>query len=283
MSEQEQKIDKLKEYFTQRGDVVMAFLFGSQAKGLSGNQSDWDIGVYVTPETTPFEWEETNREYAAEDLIWGDLTRILETDKVDLLILNRAPATIADTVLRGVPLTVKDWTLWLRFSRIVSGIAEEYREFVHSFYQVFERSRSLNPYDREDLERTLAFLGEQMQLYSVYREFTQSVFEGEPRKRNEIERWLENIMNAVIDCAKIVLGSRKRTIPSTYRETVRRVVHELKLPDEYAVKFEAWVQFRNVLAHEYLDIKWKRLEEFARTSQPYIGKLSESVRHFLEE
>ncbi|MBI3442992.1 MAG: nucleotidyltransferase domain-containing protein [Candidatus Sungbacteria bacterium] len=43
---QEEKINKLREYFEGRDDVVMAFLFGSQAKGYARPESDWDIGVF---------------------------------------------------------------------------------------------------------------------------------------------------------------------------------------------------------------------------------------------
>ena len=42
-------IKKLKTYFKNRDDVLMAFLFGSRAKGISAKRSDWDIGVYLKP------------------------------------------------------------------------------------------------------------------------------------------------------------------------------------------------------------------------------------------
>ena len=47
MTEHEEKIEKLKTYFEKCDDVVMAFLFGSQAKGYARIISDWDIGVYI--------------------------------------------------------------------------------------------------------------------------------------------------------------------------------------------------------------------------------------------
>ena len=58
MDDREQKIQRLKEYFEKRGDVVMAFLFGSQAERQVHTESDWDIAVYFKPEVERVEWEE---------------------------------------------------------------------------------------------------------------------------------------------------------------------------------------------------------------------------------
>ena len=78
------------------------------------------------------EWEEQNREYPEEDKIWGDLIDILQTDNVDLIILNRAPANIAASALRGLPLVIKDYKLYLEFMLLVTREAEDYYNFVQN-------------------------------------------------------------------------------------------------------------------------------------------------------
>ncbi|MFY9463426.1 MAG: HepT-like ribonuclease domain-containing protein [Candidatus Sungiibacteriota bacterium] len=279
----EQSIQALKEYFSKRDDVVMAFLFGSRAKSRVHTSSDWDIGVYFTPQTDEFEFECTDREYPEEHRIWADLTTMLETDNVDLVILNRAPASIADTAIRGEALVMKDRALWLRFMLLISKLAEDYRIFAREYHEIVQRSRSLLPQDRERLERLIDFLEEQATLYPVYRSFSRDEYEEDPRKRNEIERWLENMVNAVIDAGKVLLGSQKRLIPPTYREIVRRAVRMGDASDDFGEKFDQWVRLRNVLAHEYLDIKWKRLSDFAKISEPYMRQFIESAKRFLEE
>ena len=283
MTEREEKIKKLKTYFTKRDDVVMAFLFGSQAKGYARAVSDWDIAAYFKPQSGDFEFEDTDLEYSQEDRIWADLTEILGTDSVDLLVLNRAPATIADTAIRGEPLVMKNRRLWLRFMLLITKLAEEYRIFAREYHKIVQRSRSLLPEDRERLERLVDFLEEQSGLYPVYRGFSQSDYEDDPRKRNEIERWLENIVHAVIDSGKTMLGSKKRLIPPTYREIVRRAMRMAGLPDEFETRFDGWVRLRNILAHEYLDLKWKRIADFARTSEPYIRQFVDAAKRFLSE
>lgn len=277
------KIRKLRDYFKKCEDIVMAFLFGSYAKKRAHAGSDWDIAVYFKPVVERVEWEEQNREYLEEDKVWHDCMDILKTDNVDLVVLNRAPASIAETASDGLPLIVKDWNLWRRFRRIVTQEAEDYRSFVSDFFAISERSISLTPRDAEDLRRTIGFLEEQLGLYRIYRGMKHNEYEEEVRRRNEVERWVENIINATIDIGKIILGSKKRLIPSTYREAVGSTVRVLNLSEDFSEKFERWVKLRNILAHEYLDIKWKRINNFISESEPYFRSFLEAAKKFLEE
>ncbi|HHT9126240.1 MAG TPA: HepT-like ribonuclease domain-containing protein [Candidatus Brocadiia bacterium] len=39
---------------------------------------------------------------------------------------------------------------------------------------------------------------------------------------------------------------------------------------------------RNILTHEYLDIRWRRIEEFIQKSKPYFKKFIKVVRKMVE-
>jgi len=41
-----QKLEKIKEILRANSNVEFAYLFGSRAKGISGERSDWDIAIY---------------------------------------------------------------------------------------------------------------------------------------------------------------------------------------------------------------------------------------------
>lgn len=282
IKDRQSKIAKLKKYFEKREDVVMAFLFGSQAKERAHSGSDWDIAVYFKPEVEKVEWEEHGREYPEEDRVWSDCADILKTDNVDFIVLNRATASIADAAIRGIPLVVKDWGTWLRFMLIITRQAEDYRQFVDEFYAISQRSASLTPQDREDLKRTLDFLDSELESYATFKVMTGQEYETNIDQRRNVERWAENIVNAAIDTAKIILGSNKKLIPESYRVTLQRSVWALNLPEDFIEKFEKWVKLRNVLAHEYLDIKWKRINDFIQNSEPYFKKFIEAAKNFLE-
>ena len=122
-------INILKTYFRNRKEIAFAFLFGSQAKGRATGLSDVDIGVYFYPEKKhPIEYEEEVF-YAGEDDIWADLERILKKE-VELIVLNRVPATIAASAIRGIPLLIDDWGLYLDFMEVVTREAEDFMDLV---------------------------------------------------------------------------------------------------------------------------------------------------------
>ncbi len=283
MTEREQKIQKLKTYFEKRDDIVMAFLFGSQATGRTMYDSDWDIAVYFKPVVEPVEWEEQNREYPEEDHVWNDCIDIVKTDSVDLIVLNRVPASIADRAIHGIPLVIKDRALLLRFMHIITREADDYREFVHGFYTISQRSASLIKEDREDLERTIYFLEEELGRYEYFSRMGAAEYQNDVSKRNDVERWIEKIVTASIDIAQTTLSSQKKLIPGTYRDAMTHVVWFFKLPEDFIGKFERWVKLRNVLAHEYLDIKWKKISDFIQNSESYFQKFLEAAKNFLRE
>jgi predicted nucleotidyltransferase len=119
----------LKEYFSNRQDIAFAFLFGSQAKGNATKLSDIDIAVYFYPaQKHPIEYEEEVY-YETEDEIWVDIEKRLKKE-VELLVLNRVSATVAASAIRGIPLAINDWGLYLDFMVVITGEAEDFMDSI---------------------------------------------------------------------------------------------------------------------------------------------------------
>lgn len=134
-----QQIEESKKYFDKRKEIAFAFLFGSQATGNATKLSDVDIAVYFYPEKKyPVEYEEEIF-YATEDEIWADLEQLLNKE-VELLVLNRVSASVAASAIRGIPLTINDWGLYLEFMDIVTREAEDFREML--FKDFLQRSET---------------------------------------------------------------------------------------------------------------------------------------------
>lgn len=283
MQERDEKLKKLKEYFEKRDDVVMAFVFGSQAEKRAHADSDWDIAVYIASENNSVEWEEHKKEYPQEQRIWKDCVAIVKIDRVDIVILNRAPVNIADAAIQGVPLVIKNRGLFLQFMLIVTKAAEDYFEFSKDYYDVFMRSASLVRKDADRLRTIIEFIEAQRTLYAPFSGLSQKDYETNLIMRGAVERWLENMANGIIDIAKIVLASKRVPNPYGYVNTVERAMDILALPADTIAQYEKWVKLRNELAHEYLDIKWKKLADFIRTSEPHIQFLINATRDFLEK
>lgn len=130
-------VKALKDYFEKREDIVMAFLFGSYAKDVFHKESDVDVAIYFRPKTGYLEWEEYNLKYEEEDTIWLDIERLLKRN-VDLVILNRAHSTIAQSAISGIPIVIKDRGLYLDFMLRVTREAEDFRQTIEEYWKIKE-------------------------------------------------------------------------------------------------------------------------------------------------
>lgn len=77
-----------------RDEVLEAYLFGSHAAGKPQAHSDIDIAVYVDERRSAA----TGYGYAAE--LGAHLMHALGTNRIDLVVLNRAPPVLYHRVLR---------------------------------------------------------------------------------------------------------------------------------------------------------------------------------------
>lgn len=128
-------VQNLKDYFEGRQEVLMVFLFGSRAKNFSHKESDVDIAVYFKPGQGYIEFEEEGARYPQEYEIWLDIERLLRQE-VDLIVLNRAPARVSDSALRGIPVIIKDRKIYWDFMLRVTSEAEDFREFVEEYWKL---------------------------------------------------------------------------------------------------------------------------------------------------
>ncbi len=277
------EIKQLERYFSDAPDVLAAFLFGSQAKNTAGKISDWDVAVYLKPqEPGRVEWEETDKNYTQDNKIWDDLVDILKTDNVDLVVLNRTPSNIAASVIsEGIPLIIKDRKIFLDFALLTMRQAEDYADFVDRYYEISQRSASLSPRDKEKLKKIIDFLEQETSFYDYFLTFSFIDYQ-DAHKRRDIERWVENMINSAIDTGEIILASERKKIPDYYKD----IFVQLGLLPEFdsmnVEKFTGWVKLRNILAHEYLDIKWQKAQDFVKESSGYFREFLGSAKKFLK-
>ena len=275
------EIESIKNYIERIQEVSFCFLFGSRSKGLNRTNSDYDIGVYFKPvDTRTIEFENV-KEYLVLDKIWNDLELLLKRE-VDLVVLNNAPAHLASIIItRGIPIIIKDEKLFFSFLSVTTSNAIDYREFVRDYYNIYNRSASLSEIDKTNLRKILIFLENEMEDYNIFKNLSWSDYERDRNKRRNIERWVENIVNSIIDISKILLASERIPIPETYRELIIKLkllgIEENKSIDKVA----SWTKLRNILAHEYLDIRWTPIKNFTNDSQhiliSIIDKLKEKI------
>lgn len=277
------KIQELKEYFKNQKNISMAFIFGSFAKGQHLPDSDIDIAVYFNPAGRVLEWEEDTF-YPEEDRIWRELENLLDRE-VDLLVLNRAASTMASKVLKtGLPIFIKDRSLYWRFFLTINSASADFKEFIQDYRRIRERSKSLSPEDKEQLEALIDFLEEELKSYEEFRGLNQSLYDSDRGKKRNVEHWVEGIALCSIDIAEIVLASEKIRLPEKYKEILKSLSLLKDFDKNTAEKLGRFAGLRNMITHEYLDIRWQQIEGFIKTSQPLYEYLIDFIKkNFLRE
>jgi uncharacterized protein YutE (UPF0331/DUF86 family) len=91
-------------------------------------------------------------------------------------------------------------------------------------------------------------------------------------RRRNVERWVENIINALIDIGKIILASEKMKIPKTYAEVLYYLGKFAKLKENEAIKLAEFARLRNILAHEYLEVLYDKIKHFIREFPKSVQK-----------
>ena len=259
-------------YFHRLEDISFAYLFGSFAKNQSHTESDVDIGVYFTPVTRKLEYESENR-YPGENDIWSDLDRLIGRH-VDMVVLNRAPSTLFSAVLEeGQIIFSKNDNLSTRLSGAITDLAEDFRNFISDFIMVKERSRSISPHDKVRLERVIDFIQDQMPDFKNFANIDQRDYERDISLKRNIERWAETLANASIDIAKILIASKKRPIPQTYKSIMKELAFLDDFDESTATELAKFSDMRNVLSHEYLDLRFAVIKEFVREGEPLFAYL----------
>ena len=124
----EHNIPKAEAHLKSRPDVHFAYLFGSLARGKPLPLSDIDIAVYLSESSDVFEKKLE---------ILGKLADLLETDEIDLVILNEAPLALRMKILENKKLIVDNSPFFRH--RYESLTMREYFDFSTKEIAILER------------------------------------------------------------------------------------------------------------------------------------------------
>jgi uncharacterized protein YutE (UPF0331/DUF86 family) len=204
-------------------------------------------------------------------------------ERVDLVVLNRVAATVAAAALiEGVLVCCRDERLYRRFLLAATLLAEDERRFAESYLSIKARSRSISEIDRDRLARIVDFIRTELADSESFDSIDRAKYVNEPAFRRNVERWIENLVNASIDVAKILVASDRQSVPQTYRETLLRLSAISEFvpgdPDELA----AFSKLRNLLAHEYLELRYPSIEDFVLRAPPLFRRLCDTVSRIAE-
>jgi uncharacterized protein YutE (UPF0331/DUF86 family) len=136
---------------------------------------------------------------------------------------------------------------------------------------------------KEDIARRLDFIRVQISDLGKFMTVTWDIFARDRDLQRNIERLAENVANASIDVAKVLLVGEDVEMPNSYREIVLRLADLEILDRDLAGKMAEYAALRNILAHQYLDLRWKKIREFLDTAPIQVPEFLAVIGRKLEE
>lgn len=258
--------------------LLFGFLFGSAAAGRLRSDSDVDVALYQA--SAGFLEIEADRELEQEAAIQVALERAAQRE-VDLLNLNRAPAAVcAAAVLTGRPVLMRDAAFSTRYFLAVTAAASEFLRAEREFRAIRDRSRSLSALDRSRLQRILDFIDAELQDRGQFRGVTLQRYQSDRNLRRNLDRWVEMLINAALDVGKIVIAAERRPLPYTYGQLLAEL-ESMQHFSGLAGRLRPLAALRNVLAHEYLELRFGRVARFADTGAAAVARLARLAQEWL--
>lgn len=135
---------------------------------------------------------------------------------------------------------------------------------------------------KNSLIRHLDFLEAELKDYAQFKEITKQQYLRDRDKRRNVERWIENVINSSVDISKVILTFEEISIPDTYRGIVSAISSVEGLENVKAEEISRWVRFRNIIAHEYLDIKWSSIKRFINETETLYKTFLRIVKLYLK-
>ena len=86
---------ELIEYFSNKDNIILAYLFGSTVRGDTGRLSDVDISILVDEKISKKD------RFDLELKLISEISTLIKKNKIDLVVLNEAPLLLAYNIIKN--------------------------------------------------------------------------------------------------------------------------------------------------------------------------------------
>lgn len=123
-------LSRLKKLFQDDEDIVIAYLFGSYASGKVGPLSDIDLALLLNHSASPSTYSDKVLHYVSK------ISKILDSDKLDLVILNRAPLGLQyEIVKKGRIIYCRDEEEKINYRIKIQNLYLDFKPFEDEYIQ----------------------------------------------------------------------------------------------------------------------------------------------------
>ena len=131
---------------------------------------------------------------------------------------------------------------------------------------------------KEDIVRRIDFIRIQLEDLEKFKSLDWEKYQKDRDVQRNVERLVENVANAVIDISKILLVGEDIEMPNSYKDIIIKLGLMDILEQELASKIAGYAALRNVLAHQYLDLRWDKIKKFIKEAPEIVPKFLEAVK-----
>ena len=268
----------LRECLAPEDDVVLAYVFGSVARGRAGPLSDLDVAVLLADDA------DIGRRHL--ELI-AALTSSIKSSEVDVVILNDAPVALAYRVLRdGRPIVNRNERVrvghWVATVDRYLDMEPMRRMLAAGLQHRLEEGRLGRLVDPDAVRRRLREIDRRVARLGRIQATGRGAFVADPGLQTQAERHLQLAIQSAIDIALHIVAEDSTATPEDYGSSFSALAGLDVIGRPLAQRLRVAVGLRNVLVHAYLDVDPERiwdqlsgltdLEEFSAAIEAYLSR-----------
>ena len=286
----------LDEAFERHG-VVLAYLYGSQARGDAGPLSDVDVAVQFAPDLPRRETSSSSVEtrFSRVGRLTSDLCQLLRRDDVYVVDLETIPPLLCHRIYLNhrllccpddaVRVAFETRALWQYVAtRPLRRIRWRYvmRRITRGRYGRLE-SEAQTMVDVEVIQQRLGALEEFVSRLEEMRSRSLEEWREDVVARCATERELEVAIQRVLNIATHVLTADFAIPADDYAGVIRALGKAGVLPADFAERFTAIVGFRNVLTELYVEVDPVKVYEHLQRAPDDIRFFARCIVEYLEK
>lgn len=135
---------------------------------------------------------------------------------------------------------------------------------------------------RESIIRRIEFVRAELFDFEDYRSLDSNTYNADRVARRNVERIIENVCNSVSDVSKIILSQYDTQMPESYRDVFIKLRVLGLINDQLCAQMAHVSRVRNILAHQYLDIKWEYIKDFMAQGVDAVWRFVATVEDWLQ-
>lgn len=237
-------ITELREVLRRDDNVLLAYLFGSRAKGVSSPISDYDLAVLL---------RNTDLKGFGEVLFAVSEVLKVREDRVDILDLKRAPLSLKARILKeGVKLVDRG----CYEDELVGEVNESYPELS------IEEAKTLNWWLNNPEGIDIRIIKERLDYVTELAHHISALLGrlGPDELSRDIEAWhalksmVQDVAQAIIDVCAHVSTAKGLGAVAAYREYVEKLTESGLMDGSLAEDVKLTITLRNRLIHRYLTV-----------------------------